>query len=328
MPERTVMRPALRRSVLLLPLAVISSACTPAATSAPKPAVDAVTYAADTREWRAKRLDAIAGTDGWSTLAGLFWLDSTRYSIGSDSSSGIVLPSRAVPRALGTLTRQDSVVRFVAARGAVVLRDSTRIDSLVVQSDKSKTPTVLRSGSMTLRLIERGGRLAIRAKDSMYVTRREFAGLDYYPLDTSLRVQARLIPHATPRTLKIVNVIGQTDDYRSPGILEFSIAGASYRLTAAHEPNDTLIFVIFRDGTAKDATYPAGRFMYANPADSAGNVILDFNRAFNPPCAFTVFATCPLPPAENMLTVAIRAGEKRYAGAHGGTVPGVVAGAR
>jgi uncharacterized protein len=320
-----MMRSAPRRSFVLFCLAAIGGGCAPVSRSAVKPAVDSTAYAADTREWRTKRLDAIAGADGWSTLAGLFWLDSTRYTVGSDSSNGIVLASRAVPRVLGTLTRLDSTVRFVAARGARVLNDSSRVDSIVVQSDKSKTPTVLRSGSMTLRLIERGGRLAIRAKDSMYVTRREFAGLDYFPLDTSMRVQARLIPHATPRTLRIVNVIGQTDEYRSPGMLEFTIAGKPYRLTAAQEPKDTLIFVIFRDATAKDATYPAGRFMYASPADSAGHVILDFNRAFNPPCAFTVFATCPLPPAENVLTGAILAGEKRYAGAHGSSVPSVEA---
>jgi uncharacterized protein (DUF1684 family) len=183
------------------------------------------------------------------------------------------------------------------------------------------TPTVLRSGSVTYRLIERGGKVALRVKDSSYVLRTDFKGLTYFPLDTSLRVLAHLVPHATPRTLRILNVIGQTEEYRSPGLLEFTIGGVPQQITASFEGKDTTqYFLIFRDATAKDSTYPAGRFMYATPVDSAGNTILDFNRAFNPPCAFTAFATCPLPPAENVLQVAIRAGEKRYAGPHGSTL--------
>jgi uncharacterized protein len=287
----------------------------------PKPSVDSIAYAADTREWRVKRLDAIAGPEGWSTLAGLFWLDSARYTIGSSAASTIRLPSDHTPPALGLLTRTDTVVWFVAARGAATQIDSTPVDSAVLHSDKAPTPTVLRAGSVTYRVIERGGRLALRVKDSSYVLRREFKGLEYFPLDTALRVHARLVPHATPRTLRILNVIGQTEEYRSPGMLEFSIAGKPYRITASFEGKDTTqYFLIFRDQTSRDATYPAGRFMYASPVDRAGYTILDFNRAYNPPCAFTAFATCPLQPAENVVPVAISAGEKRYAGPHGSTL--------
>jgi len=293
---------------------VAASACTRSAAPI-KPGVDSAAYAADTKEWRATRLDAIAGADGWSTLAGLFWLDSAAYTIGSGPGNTIVLPGDHTPARLGSISISGSIVQFRAAAGATVMSDTTRVDSITVQSDKSGHGTLLRNGSVTYRLIERGGRLAIRVKDSLFTGRRAFAGLDYYPLDTSLRVLAKLVPHTSPRTLRILNVIGQTDEYRSPGVLHFTVSGVAHTLTAAYEGKDTTqYFLLFRDSTSRTATYPAGRFMYTTPADSAGYVILDFNRAYNPPCAFTNFATCPLPPAENLLNVAITAGEKRYAG--------------
>ncbi len=299
----------------------VLTACGGGALTTVKPPVDSIAYAADTREWRVKRLDAIAGPDGWSTVAGLFWLDSARYTIGSSATATIRLPSDHTPPTLGTLTRTDSLVRFVAARGAQAQIDSTPVDSAVLHADKAATPTVLRAGTVTYRVIERGGRLALRVKDSAYVLRREFKGLEYFPLDTALRVQAKLVPHPTPRTVRILNVIGQTEEYRSPGTLEFRVAGKPYRITATFEGTDTTqYFLIFRDETSRDATYPAGRFMYTLPADRDGYTILDFNRAYNPPCAFTAFATCPLPPAENVVPVALLAGEKRYAGPHGATL--------
>jgi uncharacterized protein (DUF1684 family) len=305
---------------LLTATLVLLGACAGQPAAPVKPAVDSVAYATETAEWRVKRFDAIAGADGWSTVAGLFWLDSARFTIGSDSSSTILLPADHTPPSLGTLLRRDSAFTFVAARGAVVLVDSTRIDSVTIANDKGARPTVLRNGSMTYHLIERGGRFALRVKDSAYVLRTDFKGLEYFPLDTSMRVLARLVPHATPRTLRILNVIGQTDEYRSPGTLEFTIGGTPYRITAAYEGRDTTqYFLIFRDETSRTTTYPAGRFMYATPVDASGYTVLDFNRAYNPPCAFTPYATCPLPPAANVLPVMLTAGEKRYAGPHGAT---------
>jgi uncharacterized protein (DUF1684 family) len=302
-------------------LLVLAAACQRAAVPTAKAPVDSTAYADDTRAWRVKRLDAIAGPDGWSTLAGLFWLDSTAYVIGSDAStSTIVLPADNSPPTVGTLQRTPAGIVFRSATGVQAMVDSTRVDSVTMHNDKSATPVVLRIGSVTYRVIERGGREALRVKDTAYVLRREFKQLEYFPLDTSLRVQARLVPHAAPRTVRILNVLGQVEEYASPGILEFSAGGTMHRLAATFEGKDsTQYFVIFRDATSKDSTYPAGRFMYATLADNAGYTILDFNRAFNPPCAFTAFATCPLPPAENVISVALRAGEKRYAGPHGST---------
>ncbi|HYW49487.1 MAG TPA: DUF1684 domain-containing protein [Gemmatimonadaceae bacterium] len=314
------------RHALVATMLLAAGACGAPTRAPAKPAVDSAAYAAETQEWRAKRLDAIAGPDGWSTLAGLFWLDSAQYSIGSDAKANtIVLPSDHTPPRFGTLTRVDSSFEFRAASGANAMVDTARVDSAVISTDRSANPTVLRAGSLTYRIIARGGRFALRVKDSSYVLREEFKGLDYFALDTSRRVLARLVPHATPRTVRILNVIGQTDEYRSPGTLEFMIDGQPQHLTAVWEGRDTTqYFVIFRDATSRDSTYPAGRFMYTKPADADGYTILDFNRAYNPPCAFTAFATCPLPPAENVLPIALKAGEKRYAGPHGSTLEEVV----
>ena len=306
---------------LIVAASLALSACARTPNAPAKPAVDSATYAADTKEWRVKRFDAIAGPDGWSTLAGLFWLDSARYTIGSSETSTITLPSDNTPASLGTLTIDGRTVHFASARGATVMHDSTSVDTITMATDKGGKGTVLRAGSVTYRVIERGGRLALRVKDSAYVLRREFKGLEYYPLDTAFRVLAHLVPHTTPRTLRIMNVLGQTEEYRSPGMLEFTIHGVPYHITASFEGKDTTqYFVIFRDATSKDSTYPAGRFMYVALADSAGNTLIDFNRSYNPPCAFTAFATCPLPPRENVLSVPLTAGELRYKGPHGSTL--------
>jgi uncharacterized protein len=309
----------------LIPFALLLDGCRQAPTIPAKPAVDSATYAEATRAWRVLRLDAIAGVDGWSTVAGLHWLDGARYTVGSGRTNDIVLPASHAPRSVGVFTRRDSTITFVAAKGGAVRADSVAVDSMIMRSDAGGAPTVLHTGSVTLRVIRRGGRLALRVKDSAYVLRTDFKGLTYYPLDTALLVYAKLVPHATPRTLRIMNVLGQAEEYRSPGVLQFSVAGVAHTLTAAIEPGDDKLFIIFRDATSRDSTYPAGRFMYASPANSAGYTLLDFNRAYNPPCAFTPFATCPLPPSENVLRIPLRAGELRYAGPHGSTLAEVSA---
>lgn len=177
-------------------------------------------------------------------------------------------------------------------------------------------PTVLAIGAITLRVLERGGRLAVRVKDTLALTRLAFRGLDYFPRDPAWRLNATFERHDPVRTLKIINILGQPEDYPNPGVLVFTVAGTTYRLEAAQEKGDSALFVIFRDESSRDASYEAGRFLKVNPPDSAGRADLDFNRAYNPPCAFSAFATCPLPPPQNRLAVRIPAGERRYAGGH------------
>jgi hypothetical protein len=140
--------------------------------------------------------------------------------------------------------------------------------------------------------------------------------MDYFPIDPKWRVEAKLVPHDPPRTIPITNIVGQTTQEKSPGALEFQIDGKSYRLDPIIEQGEPRYFVIFKDETSRAETYPAGRYVYTDPAGADGRVILDFNRAYNPPCVFTPFATCPLPPRQNVLPLRIEAGEKNYKGPH------------
>ncbi len=273
---------------------------------------DAAAYEADLATWKQRRITSVAGADGWTTLAGLHWLDSASYRVGSDSANGIVLPPQA-PRLLGTIERTTGGLRFDAAPRADVRIEGAPVDTTLLETDaEGARPTVLEAGSLTLRLIERSGRVALRVKDTLHPSRASFAGLEYYPVDTVWRLRARLVPHKEPKTLRVIDVLGQVQTYESPGALEFRHAGETYRLDAAIEPGVNDLFVMFRDKTSAGETYPAGRYVYAPLPDSTGATVLDFNRAYNPPCAFTALATCPLPPPENMLPIQIRAGELRY----------------
>jgi hypothetical protein len=187
------------------------------------------------------------------------------------------------------------------------------VDTAALQTDANGAkPTILEAGSVTLRIIDRSGKLALRVKDTLHPSRAAFTGLEYFPVDTSWRLRARLVPHDEPKTLEVIDVLGQVQTYESPGALEFRHAGETYRLDAAIEPGTEDLFVMFRDRTSADDTYPAGRYVYAPLPDSTGATVLDFNRAYNPPCAFTALATCPLPPRQNLLPIPIRAGELRY----------------
>ena len=192
------------------------------------------------------------------------------------------------------------------------------VDSIPLGADTAGRPTVLSLGSVSMRLIKRGDRVAVRVKDTLSDRRVHFAGLQYYPTDTAWRLHARLVPYPKGKTLKIMNVLGMEDDQPSPGAVEFVIGGKTYRLDTIVERGDTDLFVMFRDRTSIDETYPAGRFLHVNNPDADGRTVIDFNRAYNPPCAFSPFATCPLPPRQNVLPVRIPAGEKRYAGEHAG----------
>jgi uncharacterized protein (DUF1684 family) len=177
-------------------------------------------------------------------------------------------------------------------------------------ADSSRQPGILKLAGLSLQVLERGGRYAIRLRDPNCRLRKEFSGLNWFPVQESYRVTARLEPHKTGGGVKVTNVLGQTSEMKSPGVAVFRLNGQELRLTPVIEDDGTLFF-IFRDATAGKQTYGAGRFLYAAPARN-GKIVLDFNRAENPPCAFTPYATCPLPPRENRLAVPIAAGEKTY----------------
>jgi uncharacterized protein (DUF1684 family) len=272
-------------------------------------------YVEEILRWREKRVEELTSADGWLSLVGLFWLKEGRNRFGSDRSNDIVLPRNRAPRFAGSLFLNGGVVRLEAEPRAGLTSNGAPVTSLVLESDVDGKQTVLNIGSLTLYLIKRGNKLGLRVKDSQNPARFHFAGLAYFPVNPKWRLEAKYEPHNPPEMIRVANVLGMVEQMVSPGTLRFEIAGKSYEIEPVVEKGETQLFIIFSDETAGKETYGAGRYLYADPPGPDGKVILDFNKSYNPPCAFTKFATCPLPPRRNRLPFRVEAGEKKYAAA-------------
>jgi hypothetical protein len=264
--------------------------------------------------WRARRAESVAGTNGWTTLVGLHWLDEGVHELGADAAAGVRLPAGRAPGRAGTLTRAGRVVTFAAAPGVAAAVDGRPVTEAVLRSDAGGAPTGLRLGGVWLTVIERGERLGLRVRDPEAPARRDFAGLRTFPHDPAWRRAGRFEPASSPGELRVPDAAGGTQALAWAGDVVFGHAGATHRLAAVAEPGVDELFLIFTDATTGRATYPAGRFLYAPRPGPDGVVTLDFNRAYNPPCAFTPHATCPRPPPQNHLPFAVRAGERRPSG--------------
>jgi uncharacterized protein len=264
--------------------------------------------------WRAQRVAALTGDDGWLTLAGLFWLKDGDNSFGRAADNALVLANPALAEHCGTFSVSGHAVRFSAAPASGVMHDGQPVSSLELAADTSGKPTVLESGALRFFVIERAGNLGVRVRDLNNPHRTGFQGLSYFPVSTGWVFEARFEPYQPARRIKIVNILGMEQEYESPGAVVFAKDGRQWRLdTVLEEPGDRELFVMFADTTSGHETYGAGRFLYV-PLPSAGRTRLDFNKAYNPPCALNDFATCPLPPPQNHLKLRVEAGEKTYAG--------------
>lgn len=263
-------------------------------------------YRAQIEHWRQQREAALKADWGWLTVSGLFWLKDGPNTIGSDAANDILLPESA-PARLGTLKIASGQATFTASTPSVTFNGKPVSKTEMIPDSLD----VLAVGSLRLLLIQRGSHLGIRLKDNNSKARREFTHLSWYPIEESWRITAKFIPAPSATKMVFDSVIGEKETMDSPGYAEFERDGKTYRLQAASE-GDMLFFVI-RDQTSGKTTYPASRFLYADPPRD-GVVILDFNKAENPPCAFTNYATCPLPPPQNRLSLAITAGERKYEG--------------
>ena len=271
-------------------------------------------YAAAIQDARAKRVGRLTAADGWLTLIGLHFLQAGANTVGSARDNQIVLARG--PEHFGNVSlRDDGKVRFTASPDSGALVDGRAAAGTELKPAGDGKPTLVTAGTVSFFVIERGGRMALRVKDSAADRRTAFLGIDYFPIDPSWRIEAQWVPFDPPRDVPITNMIGNTSSEKVPGKAVFHRDGKTYELLPIIEgPGEPLFFVI-SDATTGQETYLAARFLYADlPKD--GKVILDFNRAVNPPCAFTPFATCPLPPRENQLALAVTAGEKKYRGEH------------
>jgi uncharacterized protein (DUF1684 family) len=305
--------------VCLLPLLAaifFGTACRQTTTSiTPAAVVDVAGYKSQIQKWQSNRLTSLTKEDGWLTLVGLFWLNEGENRFGSDPGNPIVLPKDKAPPIAGSLWLENDRVRLASRPGVEITADGKSATTLDLKDDNDdRGPTILKLGSLLINVVKRGERIGVRVKDTETRTRREFKGLEYYPVDPKWRIEARFEPYQPPKTIPITNVLSMTDDETSPGALAFEVDGKTYRIDPILEKGETDLFVMIADETTGRETYGAGRYLYVSPPDASGKVIIDFNKTYSPPCAFTNFATCPLPPRQNHLPFRIEAGEKKYAG--------------
>jgi len=266
---------------------------------------------ADLSEWRKAREASLTAPGGWLCVAGLFWLtpDATgagEFTIGSAADNRVQLPP-AAPAHLGTLSLKAKRVTLTVASGETALVNGAAVTTAELKSDASGRPDTVQAADLKFRVIERGGRIGVRLYDPNAKTRTEFKGLRWFEPSDKFVVTAKFTAYNPPKEIRITNVLGDTAPVGSPGFVTFKIDGKEYRLDAESEGEG--LFFNFKDSTNGKTTYSAGRFLNTDkPKD--GVVVIDFNRATNPPCAYTAYATCPLAPKSNYLSVAIPAGER------------------
>jgi len=282
----------------------------PPGTSA-KPAIP-VPYPEEIAAWQADRGTRLKAEGGWLSVVGLNWLKEGDNRFGSEGSNDIVLlkgPARA-----GILRLRKGEVTLIPDPFADLRIDGQPAREIKLSPDTSEKATTVTAGTLSFFMIDRGGKIGLRLKDTEAPARTNFKGLQYYPVDPAWRVEALYEPYQPAKVIPIQNIVGMVDNLPSPGALVFNVGGREYRLDPVLEEGSDELFIIFRDKTSGRQTYGAGRYLYAKKPAAGGTVTLDFNKAYNPPCAFTDFATCPLPPPQNRLDLAITAGEKKYDG--------------
>ena len=273
------------------------------------PVMPQAAYRAEIERWRERREASLKSDDGWLAVAGLFWLKHGINTVGTGEGNDIILPAGSAPAKVGTFDMHDGIVTFQAAPEASPTVNGTPATAATLKPDSSESPDVLRLNDLTMFVIQRGGRYGIRLKDKNSGMRKTFTGLRYFPVKEEYRVRARFVPYDPPKSIAVPNILGQIEQTPSPGYVEFTLNGHELRLDPVTE-GDSLFF-IFKDLTSGKETYPPGRFLNTEMPKNS-EVMLDFNKAYNPPCAFTPYATCPLPPEQNKLSIAIEAGELRY----------------
>ena len=269
-------------------------------------------YTAEIRQWREERIKSLTDPHSWLSLSGLYWLKEGKNSFGGDKSNSIVFPGKNIPNRIGyTILKGDSIYTKILP-DVKVTSGGKDVSYIKMTPDVEKNKTVLELASLSWFIIKRGDKYAIRLRDSENPAIKNFKGINYFPINKKWKIKAHLEVYDPPKKVEIPTVLGTMVEEQSPGALVFEIDGKTYRLDPLGKKTDKQLFLIFSDETSGWETYGGGRFLEVDNADSAGLVYIDFNKAYNPPCAFTDYATCPLPPMQNKLKVRIEAGEKKY----------------
>ncbi len=266
-------------------------------------------YETSLEQWRQRYEASLRAEDGWLSVAALGWLHEGDNRIGSDSESAVVLPPSA-PKNAGIVSLHEGQASFTAAAGVKILINGGLASHANLAPDTAPVPDRIQIGDLHAMLIQRGARYGLRVRDPHALTRVHFTGLHWFPPNEQYRVKARFVVYDPPRKIPITNVLGDTENQECPGYAEFQLHGRIYRLEPVME-SPTELFFMFRDETSRTETYASGRFL-TTPLAQNGELVIDFNHARNPPCAFTQFATCPIPPKQNRMLSRVEAGEKRY----------------
>ena len=259
--------------------------------------------------WRASRHERLSQPDGWLTLVGLEWIDDGESRIGSAADNDIQLSGG--PAYWGSVFLVDNELRFQNADNKNVKIDGQLLDQTDLVADTEGEATLVSSGALSFYAIFRES-YALRIKDSQAKTLADFKGVDNYPISESWRINGRFIPSEEGETLEIANVLGQISQSSVLGSIEFDMDGKTHSLLGIGTEESEQLWFIFADRTSGYATYGAGRFLYSDGMPENGRLTLDFNKAYNPPCAFNPYSTCPLPPQRNRMDLMVEAGEKDF----------------
>ena len=271
-------------------------------------------YFEEIKQWDQRRAERLKADDGWLNLVGRTWLKPGENKFGSANDNDVVIESNKVPDYMGVFVFQDSTVIMKVNDGVEVLFNGESVKEMIMIGDHKKEMTVFQCGPIKWNLIVRDTLYGIRFRDLESEAVKNFTGIERFPVNEDWRISAEFEAYDPPRKISVPNVLGQVDEEPSPGAIVFTRDNQTYRIEAI-DAGDKLWF-IFADGTSGEETYGGGRFLYTDKADSTGKVIVDFNKAYNPPCVLTKFATCPLPPKENYIKLRITAGEKMWEGHH------------
>jgi len=266
--------------------------------------ISAEEHRAQVEAWRAARAARLRTREGWLALVGLSWLTPGENHVGAHPSSHVVLHGHEIPPRVGSIWLEDGQARFEPHAGV-------DLPATILRDDLGGDPTLLELGSVCFNLIKRGERFGVRVRDGAAPALRSFLGLEHFPIDPSWRITARLEPAAPDTTIEIEDITGAHRRDVTPGSVIFERNGAIWRIDALPGDDENL-WLIFGDATNGTDTYPGGRFLYTEPLAGDGTVVVDFNLAYNPPCVFSPYATCPLPPPQNRLGLRIEAGERSY----------------
>ena len=267
-------------------------------------------YTEEIELWRRARAKTLRAPDSWLTLVGLGWFDDGDNPVGTAQENHVVLPRGKAPPNAGKFVVADGRVTFHPAAGVEVLYDGKPAPPQSLKTDAGGKPTLIELGSLRLYVIERTGRLAVRVRDIESPFLAQFPGLQYFPPAPSWKIQARYEPYAEPKSIEIPNIMGTVFHDESPGAIVFAINGETYSMDTMDNGDNRLL--VFADETNGKGTYGGGRFMQLDLPPKAGPIELDFNKAYNPPCVFTPYATCPLAPPEHRIRADVTAGEKAY----------------